>query len=217
MIQWVYESAQACPKIDHVIVATDDERILSAAENVGAQAMMTGTHHQTGTDRVGEIADQLDDYDVYVNIQGDQPFITPEIINALVEPFFESQTPQMATIACPLSGGDFQNPNSVKVICDLKMNAIYFSRSEIPFRRKTIENLPVYHHLGLYAFSRDYLLQFQRFTPTPLEQSEQLEQLRAVENGAKIRVSIVDQPIIEVNTPQDLVAANAAMAKQLEH
>ena len=215
MIQWVYESAKTCSQVDHVVVATDDERIFAAAEAFGAQAIMTSSDHETGTDRVGEVASQLDEYDVFVNVQGDQPFVTAESIAALVEPFSDPSV-SMSTIACPLNDSSLSDPNSVKVICDRNMNAIYFSRSDIPYRRQQVESLPVYHHLGLYAFSKMFLLEFQKLKPTPLEQSEQLEQLRAIENGFRIRVSLIGEPLIEVNTPEDLVSANQAMAGKIE-
>ena len=213
MIQWVYESARQCTRVARVIVATDSEKIQDACRLFGAETMLTGTHHQTGTDRIGEVAEKVGDFDVYVNVQGDQPFVKPADIDKLVEPFFGDRPPSMATVGCPLNENSIQDPNAVKVICDQQMDAIYFSRSAIPYRREKVGNLPVYQHLGLYAFSRDFLFQFRDFAPTPLEQSEQLEQLRAVENGTRIRVSLVEQPTIEVNTPEDLVAANAAMAE----
>lgn len=215
MIQWVYESTLKCGKIDETVIATDDERIIHVAEKFGAKVVKTGQHHETGTDRVGEVAENRSDFEVYVNVQGDQPFVSASILDSLIDPFFQEDGPSMSTVGCPITDHHWKDVNSVKVICDRSMDAIYFSRASIPFRRKHVENLPVYHHMGLYAFSNSFLKQYVKFPATPLEQSEQLEQLRALENGTRIRVAVIDQPIIEVNTPEDLLVANEEMARRI--
>lgn len=163
---------------------------------------------------MGEVAEKMDDFDVYVNVQGDQPFVSASTLNSLVDPFLQANAPLMSTVGCPITDQHWEDENSVKVICDQTMDAIYFSRSPIPYRRKQVDDLSVYHHIGLYAFSSSFLVQYVQFPVTPLEQSEQLEQLRALENGTRIPVSVIGQPIIEVNTPEDLHAANEEMARR---
>lgn len=215
MIEWVHAATVACDDVTAAVIATDDERIRTAAEKFEAQVVMTGTHHETGTDRIGEVVESLTEYDVVVNVQGDQPFVTPSILSRLVAPFLAADSPEMATIACPLPLEGAADANCVKVLCDQQMNAIYFSRCDIPFRHDDMNvEIPVYHHLGLYAFSKSFLFTFRDYHPTPLEKCERLEQLRAIENGHQIRVTLVDEPIVEVNTPSDLEVANRAMERR---
>lgn len=213
MIQWVYEAAVACSAFAKTVIATDDQRIASAAALFNAEVVMTRDDHQSGTDRLCEVAEAEDKYDVYVNVQGDQPFVSADVLERLVEPFQSGEPPEMATLACPLTEASRQDPNAVKVICDRNMNAIYFSRADIPHRRKELP-VPVYHHLGLYAYEKSFVKKFQQYRPTPLEQCEQLEQLRALENGHQIRVSLIEEALVEVNTPEDLEVASAIMAKR---
>ena len=212
MIQWVYEAASQSPSFARTVIATDDQRIASAAELFDAEVIMTRNDHETGTDRLCEVAEMFPAFDVYVNVQGDQPFVSTDALNRLVEPFANADPPEMATLACPLTEEAQNDPNSVKVICDRNMNAIYFSRANIPHRRSDLP-APVYHHLGLYAYEKSFVKKFQQYKPTPLEQCEQLEQLRALENGHSIRVSLIESALVEVNTPEDLEVANLAMAK----
>jgi len=213
MIQWVYEAASQSSSFAKTVIATDDQRIASAAELFNAEVIMTRNDHETGTDRLCEVAETEDSFDVYVNVQGDQPFVSAGVLDRLVEPFSAPQPPEMATLACPLTESARQDPNSVKVICDLKMNAIYFSRANIPHRRSDFQ-APVYHHLGLYAYEKSFVKKFQSYSPTPLEQCEQLEQLRALENGHRIRVSLIEEALVEVNTPEDLEVASTIMDKR---
>lgn len=214
MIQWVYEACRSCPGMD-TIIATDDQRIIDAAEGFGARSILTDINHECGTDRVCEVATANPNYDVYVNVQGDQPFVDSDLLSCLIAPFSSSNPPEMATLASPLSDEAKTDPNSVKVILDQDKNAIYFSRASIPFARTEGIDTPVFHHLGLYAFSKDFLHKFHSYPPTPLEQCEQLEQLRAIENGHQIRVSLIEKPIIEVNTPADLEVATELMRKRI--
>ncbi len=214
MIQWIFEAASHCDCIERTVIATDDERIAAAAKEFNAEVMMTSTAHQTGTDRLCEVAERLTEYDVYVNVQGDQPFVDVGILATLLAPFGGDRPPEMATVACPFLPAATDDPNVVKVVCDQAMNAIYFSRCAIPFRRQIVD-VPVYHHLGLYAYTRAFLFKFHSYPPTPLEQSEQLEQLRAIEHGHAIRVSLIEQAIVEVNTPADLEQANDEMTRRL--
>jgi 3-deoxy-manno-octulosonate cytidylyltransferase (CMP-KDO synthetase) len=207
VVQWVYEAAAACPSYDRVIVATDHQEIASCVRGFGGDVEMTGDQHRSGTDRVAEVAAHHDDHDVVVNVQGDQPFATPEMLTALVEPYLAGETPEMTTLASPLTDPVMAaDPNVVKVVCDVHGHALYFSRSPIPHSGGPGEPERL-HHLGLYAFTRETVLRFPSFEPTPLEGHERLEQLRALENGVRIRVCRSERHVLEINTPEDLDAA----------
>jgi 3-deoxy-manno-octulosonate cytidylyltransferase (CMP-KDO synthetase) len=207
LVQWVYDGARTCLALDALVVATPDDAIAEAVRGFGGAVVMTAGHHLTGTDRVAEVAATAmgKEFDVVVNIQGDQPFVTNEMIDALVAAFADSSV-VMSTLGAPLADAAIDDPNSVKVICDVHGDALYFSRSAIPYRRNP-GDVPVLHHLGLYAFRREFLAAYAALAPTPLEHAEGLEQLRALEHGYRIRVGLTDRPVIEVNTPDDLVAA----------
>ncbi len=207
MVQKVYEAAQACPAFTKVVVATDSKLIAECVRSFGGSVEMTHSDHETGTDRVAEVAERYPDMDAIANVQGDQPFATPEMLTQLVAPYLAGERPDMTTLACPLdSTSGYSDPNVVKVICDRHNRALYFSRSPIPYYRKSIP-APVYHHLGLYAFRRDFLAQYAQLEPTPLEQCEALEQLRVLEHGYRIVVCYITASILEINTPDDLVKA----------
>lgn len=208
MIQWVYEAAKKCDSFYKVVVATDSEKIADCVRAFGGDAVMTGSGHQSGTDRVAEAAMQYEEAEIVVNVQGDQPFVDYNMLNKLISPYVGGKLPEMVTAASPLNPGtDYNDPNTVKVVCDLNSNALYFSRAAIPYYRNK-SDAPVYHHLGLYAFTRDFLLKYTSFEQTPLEVCEGLEQLRVLEHGYKIHVVLIDKPIIEINTPEDLKRAN---------
>ncbi len=212
MIQWVYEAASRSPVFSEVIVATDDQRIYDCVKRFGGQVRMTRADHPSGSDRVAEVAKDFPQAEVVVNVQGDQPFVRSENLSLLVAPYLAGESPEMTTLACLLATPDaLKDPNTVKVILNQKLQAIYFSRASIPYFRQQ-RPAPVYHHLGLYAFRRDFLDVYTTLTPTPLEECEQLEQLRVLENGYTIRVNIAQKPDIEVNTPADLVHAEAYLA-----
>jgi 3-deoxy-manno-octulosonate cytidylyltransferase (CMP-KDO synthetase) len=199
LIQWVYEAAQRSPIFDRVIVATDHEQIAQCVTAFGGTVEFTQSDHPSGTDRVAEVASRHPEADVIVNVQGDQPFVTVDMLAQLVSPFQESAPPEMTTLACPItSQAAFTDPNIVKVVCNQQGDALYFSRSAIPYFRYTRE-APVYHHLGLYAFRRDFLSQYASLHPTPLEQCEALEQLRVLEHGYRIRVCHTPAPVLEPN------------------
>ncbi|MEO0757649.1 MAG: 3-deoxy-manno-octulosonate cytidylyltransferase [Cyanobacteria bacterium J06648_16] len=210
MVQWVYEAARTCPAFSQVIVATEDERIAEAVQAFGGVVELTSADHASGTDRVAEVAERHPDADVVVNVQGDQPFVTARMLEQLVAPYQTGQTPppEMTTLACPLTEADYPDPNAVKVICDRNQRALYFSRSPIPYYRQP-GPAPVYHHLGLYAFRRDFLARYAELPPTPLEACEGLEQLRVLENGYSIVVCQTEKKVLEINTPADLTAAQA--------
>ena len=203
MIQWVYENASRCKVLSDVIVATDNEEIASLIHKIGGKTVMTDPNLATGSDRVAIVAEQFPEMDVIINLQGDEPFIKPRMLEQLVAPYLAGESPEMTTLAYPLEmKTKYNDPGSVKVITDLRGNALYFSRSPIPYFR-TEENAPVYNHIGLYAFRRDFLLLYKTLPQTPLEKTESLEQLRALEHGYKIRVCLTEEKTLEINTPEE--------------
>ncbi|MFI3318210.1 MAG: 3-deoxy-manno-octulosonate cytidylyltransferase [Rikenellaceae bacterium] len=216
VIERVYERAKAA--VDEVVVATDDKRILSAVEAFGGRAVMTSPNHTSGTDRCQE-AYMLSgvECDIVINIQGDEPFITSDQINALIA-CFESETTQIATLVQPFSPEDglaaIENPNSPKVVLDKNRRAIYFSRSVIPYLRGVErEAWPTAHtfykHIGMYGFRANILSEVTALEPSALERAESLEQLRWIENGYNIGVGITTTQTIGIDTPEDLAAAEA--------
>ena len=213
MIVRVYERAAAARLVQDVIVATDDERIRAAVAAHGGRAVMTRADHATGTDRLAEVAEKMTEYDLIINVQGDEPLIDPAVIDALVEPFLSDAALSMATVKTALAvEEDITNPNNVKVITDCAGNALYFSRARIPYARNP--GAKVYKHIGIYAYRRDFLFAYARMEQTPLELSESLEQLRALENGHRIRVVETDAVFIGVDTEEDLAAVNEEYRKR---
>ena len=208
MIRRVYEAVSKTPGIDHVVVATDDERIAHEVKSFGGNIRMTRTDHTTGTDRVAEVAEAFPDHDYVLNIQGDQPFVQPAMIQSLLQPWLDGQPCQMTTLGCPFESiEDVEDPNRVKVVCGKDMQALYFSRAPIPFFREAV-NAPVFHHLGLYGFTRNFLMSYASLPQSPLEACEQLEQLRVLENGYRIDVAQTPVQTVEINTPADLKSIN---------
>ncbi|MBN1184889.1 MAG: 3-deoxy-manno-octulosonate cytidylyltransferase [Bacteroidales bacterium] len=212
MIQRVYE--QASKQLEHVIVATDDDRIERAVKAFGGRVAMTSEHHRSGTDRCAEVLSILEKEgtnvpDVVINIQGDEPFIQPGQIAKLMECFTTPDT-EIATLVKPIhENEDIFNPNKPKVILNCNSEAIYFSRSPIPYVRnfKSEEwekKHTFYKHIGMYAYRSDILKKLTKLAPSVLEVAESLEQLRWVENGYKIRVSITNEETIGIDTPEDL-------------
>lgn len=215
MIQRVYEQARLV--LDDVCVATDDERIYNAVQSFGGQVTMTSAQHRCGTDRCYEAYQNIhSDADVIINIQGDEPFIQPEQIRAIMACFDTPQT-QIATLAKPFtqeeSFDELENPNTPKIIFSQKTgNAIYFSRSVIPYKRGTdrsdwMKQHQYYRHIGMYAYRADILAQITQMEQTPLELAESLEQLRWIENGLQIRVGVCETYSMGIDTPADLEAA----------
>ena len=201
MVEHVYRRASDARGIDEVIVATDDERIVAAVERFGGKVRMTSRTHRTGTDRVAELAPQLD-CDVVVNVQGDLPLIEPGKIEEVVTPFAVDASVQMSTVRKPLAdAADYANPNVVKVVVDVHGDALYFSRSPIPFMRGPGK---AWKHIGLYAYRRDFIQTLASLPQTPLEIAESLEQLRALEHGYRIRTVETRFESIEVDTQDDL-------------
>jgi 3-deoxy-manno-octulosonate cytidylyltransferase (CMP-KDO synthetase) len=214
MIQHVYERTACVDTVDRVLVATDDERISEAVRSFGGEAVMTGRHHESGTDRIAEVATLLD-APVVVNVQGDIPFLDPEMLAAGVKPLLDDADLPMATIKTVIRSRDeLENPNVVKVVTDRAGHALYFSRYPIPYWRDG--NAPertTFRHIGLYAYRRDFLLHFASLAPSPLERAEKLEQLRALEWGFRIKVAEVREASIEVDTPEDLERARDLVAR----
>jgi 3-deoxy-manno-octulosonate cytidylyltransferase (CMP-KDO synthetase) len=204
MLEHVYERATMSRYLATVIVATDDRRIYNEARRFGARVMMTRDDHVSGTDRVAEVASAFEDAELVVNIQGDEPLIDPSAIDTAVLPLLEEPAIPMGTLKKRIENPhEITDPNVVKVVTDRFENAIYFSRSTIPYPR---DGGPMTHfkHIGLYVYRRDFLLRYPALPTGPLEKTERLEQLRALENGFKIRVVETDYESLGVDTPADL-------------
>ena len=209
MVQWVYEAAKQCSAFEKVIVATDSGQIADCVCQFGGDVEMTLSSHSTGTDRVAEVAARHPDCQVVVNVQGDQPFVTSKMLTQLIQPYQDGQMPDMTTLACPLDpDSGYNDPNTVKVICDRNQRALYFSRAPIPYFRHS-HPAPVYQHLGLYAFRQNFLAEYSQLPATPLEQCEGLEQLRVLEHGYSIQICQTETSVVEINTPEDLEKAKS--------
>lgn len=210
MVQHVYERASQARLLTKVLVATDDERVASAVRQFGGLVRMTRSDHFSGTDRVAEVASS-EPAELYVNIQGDEPIIDPEAIDAAILGVYGEESVAMGSLKKRiLDPSDIANPNVVKVVTDLSGNAIYFSRLPIPFHRQIETNnesrseAVYFKHIGLYVYRRELLLRYPDLDVGPLEKAERLEQLRALENGYRIRLVETEYESIGVDTPQDL-------------
>ncbi len=211
MIQWVYEHAKEAALLDDVMVATPDEAIVQAVEAFGGKAVMTSPAHRSGTDRLAEVARGLD-ADVIVNIQGDEPLLDPAAVDLLTRTMIESPDVPMGSLMSVLSEEHEENdPAVVKVVTDSEGFALYFSRARIPFPRDP-EAVRPRKHIGIYAYRRDFLIAYSGMLPTPLEQAESLEQLRALENGHKIRMVDTDFSPTSVDTAEDLERVREKMS-----
>jgi 3-deoxy-manno-octulosonate cytidylyltransferase (CMP-KDO synthetase) len=207
MIQRVWEQAQKAECLSEVYVATPDKRIAEAVCKFGGIPIMTSSDHRSGTDRLAEAARDLD-VDLVVNIQGDEPLIDPDMIERAVAPLLFEPALEMSSLMCPCPESELDNPATVKVVCDLIGNALYFSRARIPCpRSETV--VRVMQHIGLYVYRRGYLLKFASLSPTPLETTESLEQLRALENGHRIRMVEVPKAPLSIDTEEDLMRVRA--------
>jgi 3-deoxy-manno-octulosonate cytidylyltransferase (CMP-KDO synthetase) len=199
MLEHVYERVSMARYLGAVIVATDDRRICDEAKRFGARVKMTRADHVSGTDRVAEVASAFEDFDLVVNIQGDEPLIDPNAIDAAVLPLLEEPAIPMGTLKKRIEDPrEIADPNVVKVVTDRFENAIYFSRAPIPYAGTH------YKHIGLYVYRRKFLLKYPDLPKGPLEKAESLEQLRALENGIKIRVVETDYESFGIDTPADL-------------
>ncbi len=203
MVEWVYKRAKLSD-LDEVVVATDDERIYKEVERFGGKVVLTKKDHENGTSRIAEVCEKYKDYDVIVNIQGDEPLIEKDMINTIINSFKEDESISMSTLKYKLETmEDIENSNYVKVITDKNGYAIYFSRSVIPYPRElNLQNY--YKHVGIYGYKRDFVIEYAKMEPTALELSESLEQLRAIENGYKIKVMETPYKILGVDTQEEL-------------
>ena len=215
MIQHVYERAQRAQLVHDVIVATDDLRIITAVEKFGGRAVITPPDAPSGSDRIAHVASRLPDAEIIVNVQGDEPFLPPAMIDEAIRPLHADPQVRVGTLARRIEDAvTLQDPAVVKVVLDSNGNALYFSRSPIPFGRdmtmtELLAGIPVYRHIGLYVYRREFLLHYTRLAQTPLEQAEKLEQLRILEHGYPIRVAVTTHHSIAVDTPSDLERARA--------
>ena len=216
LIQHVWERCQQCSRLDEILVATDDVRILDAVTAFGGRAVMTSPDHPTGTDRIAEAARQLPHATHIVNIQGDEPLIDPALIDELAAAIAGDPTLDMVTAANPLDPADpaVSDPNVVKVVTALDGRALYFSRSPLPYFRNPVPGLQVLRHKGIYAYSRAFLERFVTWPPSPLELAESLEQLRALEHGASIRVLLTHDSSPGVDTPEQALAVERMLEIQ---
>ncbi len=213
LLQHVVDRASRAKNLSEVVVATDDTRIADAVRHFGGKVQMTAATHPSGTDRIAEVARDLA-CDLVVNIQGDEPLISPAAIDAAVAPLLADPTIPMGTLACPLPLEQAGDPNAVKVVVGVNGFALYFSRAPIPYLRDGHAGGPSPYllHPGLYVYRREVLLRLASLPPTPLEERERLEQLRALEHGIRIRVVVTDHASIGVDTPEDLERVRRMMA-----
>lgn len=214
LIQHVWERCRLARKLAAVIVATDDMRIAESAFAFGAEVALTSPRHKSGTDRVAEVAKKLRGVSHVINVQGDEPMISPRLIDQLAGALLEDPRIEMITAANRFAPGeDFDNPNVVKVVLDREFNALYFSRAPIPCSRDGVSLAPRYRHQGIYGYSLPLLLKFVKWKPSGLEQTEQLEQLRALEHGVRIRVAVTSR----VSTGVDQIEDVAVIERMLDH
>jgi 3-deoxy-manno-octulosonate cytidylyltransferase (CMP-KDO synthetase) len=215
MVQRVYEQAKLAQTVHRVLVATDDQRIVNSVLAFGGEVRMTRSDHRTGTERIAEVAAH-EPGDVFVNVQGDEPLIDPAAIDTAVAALLEDPPAQIATVATPIRHvPDIMDPNIVKTVLDFDSNALYFSRAPIPWVRDTQQKIHVkyWKHLGLYVFQREALLEYPTFPQGELEKIEQLEQLRWLENGWKIRVAEVEHDAVSVDVPEDIARVEKLLQK----
>ena len=214
LVQHVWERANRAKRVGRVIIATDDMRIAEAAFDFGAEVALTSPKHPTGTDRLAEVAGKLKSAAIILNVQGDEPDIAPSTIDRLVGALQDDPGLGMVTAASPVTDlADVQNPHVVKVVTDLAGRALYFSRSVIPHDRDGHRGIRYLRHQGIYGYRRKVLLAFVKWKPTPLEQAEKLEQLRALEHGIAIGVIVVRRGSVGVDVPGDVAKAERALRK----
>ena len=203
VIQWVYEKAQAAKLADMIIVATDDERIFNAVKDFGGNVEMTSTEHKCGSDRIKEVVMRHPEIAYIVNLQGDEPLIKPESIDEVIKNVKDDKDADISTLIRKISPYEAENPNLVKCVIDNAGFAMYFSRSKIPFERN-IDKADFYGHLGIYGYKREALIKMTELPQSSYEMAESLEQLRALQNGMKIKTSIVDFVPVGIDTAEDL-------------
>ena len=214
LLRRVWERCRRAKKLDAVIIATDDIRIAKAAFDWGAEVAMTSPKHQSGTDRIAEVVRKARQFDLIINIQGDEPLLEPALLDRFVDELRSNRKIDIVTAAHPFeSAAEASSPHQVKVIVDLHGNALYFSRYAIPFPRNRSLPIRYLRHQGIYGFRRKSLLDFVRRKPTPLERAESLEQLRALENGVKVHVLVTNHGSPGVDTPADAKALEQKLAR----
>jgi 3-deoxy-manno-octulosonate cytidylyltransferase (CMP-KDO synthetase) len=214
LVQHVWERCVRAKGVERVIVATDDMRIAEAAFAFGAEVAMTSPKHRSGTDRVAEVAKKLRGFTHVINVQGDEPLIDPAVVSKLAASMARDRKIEMITSASVFQPeDDVTNPNVVKVVLDREGDGLYFSRSPIPFVRNPEARPRFYWHQGIYGYTMKFLLQFVKWKPGVLEQAESLEQLRALENGAKIRVVLAKHAAVSVDTPEDVAIVERLLAR----
>ncbi len=215
VIQWVYEKAQMAKLADMIIVATDDERIFDCVKSFGGNVEMTSVNHKCGSDRIREVVERHPEIDFIVNLQGDEPLIEPESIDAVARNVQMDEMADISTLIRRLeTEEEINNPNLVKCVIDKNGFALYFSRSKIPYERNINES-DFYGHLGIYGYKRDALIKMTSMPQTPLEKTESLEQLRALENGMKIKTSVVNFVPVGIDTKDDLEKFREIVSKKL--
>ncbi len=213
LVQHVWERCQECTKVDKVVIATDDLRIANTARRFNAVSVMTDPAHPSGTDRAAETAKSFPNHSVVINVQGDEPLISPTLIDELAETLVEEPALPMITAAAPILEAELlHDPNVVKTVLDWQGNALYFSRSAIPHLRNPDSGIVPYRHLGIYGFQRHFLFQFVAWPPSLLERAESLEQLRALENGARIRVALTQDISPGVDTLEQAQAVESLIS-----
>lgn len=204
LIQWVYERASKAKLLDGLLVATDDERVFNAVKAFGGEAAMTSPSHPNGSSRAAEAAEHMD-VDIVVNVQGDEPLIDSVMIDEVVKLMEDNPDEVSATLVRPVAPRDYGNPGVVKTVCDKNWNALYFSRSLIPYPHNPLQ-IPVYEHIGIYAYTKDFLLTYAKLPSTPLSEAESLEQLRVLEHGYRMKVAVTkcEDAGFCVDTQEDL-------------
>ncbi len=212
MLAWVVEAARACAQLERVIVATDSEEVMALGHAEGWEMQITSPALASGSDRVHAVS-LIVDAEIYVNIQGDEPMLRPEHIDALLRPFTQKEGVDVTTLSTACSFEDMTNPNAVKVVCAADGRALYFSRATIPYDRDDA-GVARRKHLGLYAYRKAALQKFAALPPSPLEQTEKLEQLRMLENGMSVYVEHTEFETIGVDTEEDLLRAEIALRKR---
>ena len=213
LLKHVWERCLRAEDLDLVVIATDDMRIASAAFDWGAEVALTSPNHSSGTNRIAEVASKTKQFAYVINIQGDEPLIDPRLIDKLIEKLRSDRKVGIVTAAHPFEDpADASSAHQVKVVLDLRGNALYFSRAPIPARRNDDRSLFL-RHQGIYGFRRETLLQFVRWKPSPLERSESLEQLRALENGVKVHVLVTATGSPGIDTPEDAAALEQKLAR----
>ena len=213
LLQHVFERASLCAELDELVIATDDDRITALCKKIGAKVIKTRPDHPSGTDRIAEAAQQCEAASHVINIQGDEPLLEPELVDTLARELREDSNIPMITAGSPLDDPELlADSNIVKLVIDRNQNALYFSRSPIPFRRSDTPSLPTYRHLGIYGYRVDFLKHFITLPPSSLEIAEGLEQLRALENGTTIRVHLTEHEAIGLDSPDQIPLIESLLA-----